>query len=311
MKTSLIVLLLILFLQLQQVHGNSFSTIKELLKSADNIKSQEDRINHFSHIFLNKSYQLGPLGEGSKGLFDRDPIFRFDAFDCTTYIETILALSLSSDSNEFLETIKAIRYSGNSITYTQRNHFPTLDWMQNGMKKKLIRDTTLNTAGNSTKTMNISSDKGKWLLSMSKKEIKCKGSGCGDSKDLVQLSKKYKSRQAKLLWIPFNHIFSKSKHGYYFNKLFIDKVPKISFFNLISVPQNNLPLIGTKIAVRHQGILLKRNGELHIRHAYIGSKKVEEIPALDFLLKSYLNKKDQKNLLGIGLSLFQAYIKKR
>src|ERR1035437_2644460 len=48
-------------------------------------------LNQVSAALLGKPYQLGPLGEGKFGAEDPDPLYRLDAFDCTTFIETVMA----------------------------------------------------------------------------------------------------------------------------------------------------------------------------------------------------------------------------
>src|SRR5690606_32543867 len=55
--------------------------------------SLPERVDKLSSIFLGSDYVGDPLGEGESGVYDRDPLYRFDAFDCTTYVETVLALS--------------------------------------------------------------------------------------------------------------------------------------------------------------------------------------------------------------------------
>ncbi len=140
---------------------------------------------------------------------------------------------------------------------------------------------------------------------MSPGSLNCKKRRCARKKDLTKLAKEFGPQEVGVTWIPFSFIFKRTEHGYRLSQDFLNSVPHTSFFNLISVPKNKLKSIGTKIAVRHQGVLLKKSGQLYIRHAYIGSKKVEEVPALDFFLKSYLEKKDRKDLEGIGIDLFQ------
>src|SRR4051794_15807463 len=68
------------------------------------------RIEAVSERFLGTPYKLGPLGEGPDGEFDRDPLARYDQFDCTTLVETTLALALESDLTAAERTLQKIRY---------------------------------------------------------------------------------------------------------------------------------------------------------------------------------------------------------
>ena len=101
-----------------------------------------ERIKFFAQAFLGKPYELGALGEGLHGNFDQYPLYRSDAFDCETYVETILALALSQDTDSFQSMLNHIRYDQAKITYITRNHFTSLDWNPHNQQQGLIQDIT-------------------------------------------------------------------------------------------------------------------------------------------------------------------------
>jgi hypothetical protein len=72
--------------------------------------------------FLCAEYINSPLGEGF--MLDTDPLIRFDAFDCTTFVETVLA-------NGDIKKLNKIRYKNGQIDFINRNHFIEVDWLQN------------------------------------------------------------------------------------------------------------------------------------------------------------------------------------
>ena len=72
--------------------------------------------------YLGARYEVSPLGECA--LPDDDPLIRFDAFDCTTFVETVLA-----DGCECCLT--QIRYKNGEIGFLTRNHFVESDWLVN------------------------------------------------------------------------------------------------------------------------------------------------------------------------------------
>lgn len=72
--------------------------------------------------FLGVPYMNSPLGEGVAP--DSDPLIRFDAFDCTTFVETVLA---GGD----VEKLNNIRYQDGKIGFLTRNHFIETDWLSN------------------------------------------------------------------------------------------------------------------------------------------------------------------------------------
>jgi hypothetical protein len=99
----------------------------------------------FGEEYVGKPYIRDPLGEGIAP--DTDPLIRFDAFDCVTFVETVLA-----DGD--LDKLNAIRYKNGQIDFIKRNHFIELDWLRNNNNlvenvsnqygKIKIRTTTIN-----------------------------------------------------------------------------------------------------------------------------------------------------------------------
>ncbi|MBN1783778.1 MAG: DUF1460 domain-containing protein [Alphaproteobacteria bacterium] len=63
-----------------------------------NIKDLEQH----SEKFIGIRYQDSPLGEGPNALYDKDPLFRFDRFDCLTYVETVMAIYFSENNKKSL-----------------------------------------------------------------------------------------------------------------------------------------------------------------------------------------------------------------
>ena len=90
--------------------------------------------SHPSYIgeeYLGTKYILNPLGEEKQP--DTDPLIRFDAFDCTTFVETVLA-----DGD--IEKLNKIRYKDGKIDFINRNHFTELDWLHNN--KNLVKNVS-------------------------------------------------------------------------------------------------------------------------------------------------------------------------
>lgn len=75
--------------------------------------------------FVGVPYLESPLGEGDG--YDNDPLIRFDAFDCTTFVETVVA-----DGN--VDKLNQIRYENGEVDFLKRNHFIESDWLNNNIK---------------------------------------------------------------------------------------------------------------------------------------------------------------------------------
>jgi hypothetical protein len=84
----------------------------------------------FGKKYLGVKYQFGPLGE--EKLPDNDPLIRFDAFDCTTFVETVLA-----DGDK--EKLTKIRYKNGKVDIVNRNHFVETDWLSNNNFENVSR----------------------------------------------------------------------------------------------------------------------------------------------------------------------------
>lgn len=76
----------------------------------------------FGAEYLGVRYETDPLGEGSG--YDNDPLIRNDAFDCLTYVETVLACN-------DVDRLTRIRYADGTVDFTRRNHFFVADWVKN------------------------------------------------------------------------------------------------------------------------------------------------------------------------------------
>lgn len=70
--------------------------------------------------YLGATYVADPLGEGVG--YDSDPLLRTDAFDCVTFVETVLA-----DGD--VGRLGRIRYRDGRVDFKNRNHFIETDWL--------------------------------------------------------------------------------------------------------------------------------------------------------------------------------------
>ena len=100
--------------------------------------------------YLGAHYVRNPLGEGIAP--DSDLQIRFDAFDCTTFVETALA-----DGD--VKKLNKIRYANGIPNILSRNHFVETDWIKNN--SDIVRDVTENYGKTRTRTVTI--NKKKWF----------------------------------------------------------------------------------------------------------------------------------------------------
>lgn len=109
-----------------------------LLGPIRQLTSVSARLLRVTAPFLGTRYALSPLGEG-KGV-DPDPLLRFDAVDCLTFVETSLALAAAPDASALLPVLDDIRYAALPPAFQNRNHFMEAEWIPNNVLKGWVRD---------------------------------------------------------------------------------------------------------------------------------------------------------------------------
>jgi hypothetical protein len=103
------------------------------------------RVEAISAPWLGARYQLGPLGEG--GGVDEEPVTRYDAFDCLTFVEEVLALALSPMPERAHEVRMALRYRDEEISYDNRRHFMLSEWIPGTVEQGWMEDITAQLTG--------------------------------------------------------------------------------------------------------------------------------------------------------------------
>lgn len=109
--------------------------------------------------YMGAKYVNDPLGEGRAP--DTDPLIRSDAFDCTTFVETVLA-------HGDVDTLNKIRYKNGEIDFINRNHFIETEWLPNNANivknvsarygQTALRHVVINRAAWLQRVHNIDSD---------------------------------------------------------------------------------------------------------------------------------------------------------
>lgn len=199
-------------------------------------RSIADKLRIVSDPFVGAPYQLSSLGEGRGA--DPDPRIRFDAFDCTTFVETTLALALAHDLDEARRLLDFIRYRGGRPDFLARRHFPAAEWIPELAALGFLRDVTREVGGDE--------------VVVEKKVLNAR----------VWAQRK---RPATLELPPEripNGVFAldvwpldKARAGQ-------DRIPPGTVLNLVRVDFKTVP-----VRVSHQGIVIIKDGKRYLRHA--------------------------------------------
>jgi hypothetical protein len=114
--------------------------VQRLLSEIKSYGSVGSRIEVLSRHLVGRPYQINPL----IGSADTPEVFTvsLEAFDCVTFVETILALSMASSVDQFIERLRKIRYEGGRIAWQRRNHYMT-GWIRSNFKAGFVRPLSL------------------------------------------------------------------------------------------------------------------------------------------------------------------------
>lgn len=214
-------------------------------------KSRTNNIEFVSQRFLNSPYVRDPLGEESG--IDNDPLYRFDVFDCLTFVETVLALSFSDNKEEFERLINQIRYKDGEVDIKKRNHFVNPDWIENN--SNIVSDITKKIAKKINKDMSVSKinlDRSTWF------------------KKNYNIDVAMKVEEVSLDYIDFDTLLLNEKE-------IIKAIKEPVIINIVIHKPEFKQKYGSEISTSHIGFLIPKDDSLILRHAsYYKEKVVDE-----------------------------------
>lgn len=266
------------------------TTLEQLYHSPD-IKlnaSLPTRIKMFSTQFLGKPYLLGALGEGVKGYYDNTPLYRTDAFDCETYVDTVLALAFAHDSITFEQKIRQIRYQNGHVSFFHRNHFTCLDWNKNNQKQGLIKDitTTLHDKNSHSiaKMAHALIDKPGWYQHFSTAIIRMNNPLPAERAKRLASLKQKGSQLPRMLstipYIPLTILFNKAGQA---NEYVFKQIPDGAIVEIVRPNWDLTQQIGTHLNVSHLGFAIWIKDTLMFRAASSTNGRIMDIPLIDYL----------------------------
>jgi hypothetical protein len=259
--------------------------------NADPNKSMSARLNQASLYFLGKEYKLGALGEGSQGSYDQWPLYRFDAFDCDTYVNTIIALAISNTATGFKKCLNKLRYQNGDVDFVKRNHFTSLDWNINNQKQGFFKDITNTVKDEKNKSVAKMAqaliDKPSWYKHKSINIIRLSKQNKQDQEQQLEKLKKLGSRLPRTLasipYVPLTALFDENKKP---NLALFSQIPEGSIVEIVRPNWDLRKEIGTCLNVSHLGLVFWKNGLPLFRQASSNEGKVVEVSLIDYLKDS-------------------------
>ncbi len=305
--------LLFSFILAPPAHAQDYPAIVKKPKKNANF---EQRVHDLAAALYGKPYQLGPLGEGP-GSSHPNPLYRLDAFDCTTYVETVMANQRCYGKTAACleKTMAAIRYRDGKTGYEERNHVPELDWLPNNVSAGFLEE--LKIFSEARVKIHIGFDRAAWL-----------------KKQGVE-PHEYKPHVSELSYVPIQFFFTekpltpeekkqleeslkndlaqlkpeedrvKAKYRkemeflravYEPKQELLRQIPVGTLLNLVRGPVDDEP---TTPLIIHQGIVVQENDGTYLWHAAANVGHVSRQNLGDYLLNFLRNKKVR------GISLYR------
>ena len=251
--------------------------------------SGEARIDYMSALFLGKPYLQGALGEGPEARFDNHPLYRTDAFDCVTFVSTVLALVRAKSLDDFRTYIQQVRYHQGGVAHRFRNHFMGLDWNQQNQKQGFIENITdyfLDEKGEPVaETARAYIDKKNWYAKKQITDLKLflPLDSIAEQQRLDELhsqSEQVSNAQNVLPYLPLSVLFDEAGRA---NDRLFDQMPSGMIVEIVRPNWDLVDTIGTHLNISHAGLVLRKDNHLIFRHASTTSKKVVDVSLIDYL----------------------------
>lgn len=239
------------------------------------------RLEAFSKMFVGLPYGVGgPLGEGPDGRYDQDPLYRFDTFDCTTFVETIVSLAHSREAQEFEVAMNNIRYENGEVDYLKRSHFTDLWWIPRNINNGLLTDITRDIGGNQVLMARADINLPGWLKKISLAEIRVPEASPSERNALLEelraMNRFYTIEVAEVPYVSINWILK--------NPSWLRNIPHGAIVNFVRPNWDLTEQYGSHQNISHQAFLFWKGNVLFQRHASSSTPAtVVDVPFLDYL----------------------------
>jgi hypothetical protein len=269
------------------------------------------RIEYLTREFVatENSYVAEPLGEGQDSYFSQKPLYRLDVFDCTTFVETMLAMAVTPLNaqrkiilQDFQNNINAIRYKQGIVSFYTRNHFPSADWIPNNIAAGFVEDISNEVAQRfgETQTLPAYINKQSWYEHLTIDRICIAGEddsqypNCSASEDIREqrlvILKQTGHEQANntfssIPYLPLWEIFAPRSD----TEQQLREIPSGAILQFVRPRYDLVEWIGTRMHVSHQGIVVHKANQVMLRHASTTTDKVTEEPLKEYLEKYWLS----------------------
>ena len=253
--------------------------LNELIREGRGKPTHAAAIEAVSAKLLGRPYKLGASGEGKFDAYDQDPLWRLDVFDCTTYVETVMAAVNARNPRGFERALYSVRYLHGRVSFVTRNHFPEADWIPRNESAGNIRDVTRELFPDLARPTSIVISKARWYGAKTANDIEPRERDINERErlaaELRALAPGYSDEPVTLFYLPMQSFYVKHPENGTLepNLEVLRKVPSGAIFNIVR--EGWMPG-GHPLAISHQGFLVQKPDGLYMRHASVNKQVMED-----------------------------------
>ena len=265
--------------------------IKQLHAATNSPADVNQLIQRIQHHWINRPY-LHNFANGESNWcsantkqpycdhIQQDPVYRTDAFNCTTYVQTALALIHASNLNQFKHTLVKISYGANNnshvISFFNRNHFTSADFNPVNRHNRFIFDaTSRGKLKKIARSITININHQAWFEKKASTTTLAKTVRVLTPQTGAAMIHYYKRTLAKqrfpiktvsIDYIPKSQLIHRTSTGYRSNETLIQQLPTPAIVEIVrnyhdwNINSTNIKtLTGSAIAVSHLGLLYRQH----------------------------------------------------
>ena len=244
-----------------------------------------------SESLIGKPYQAFLLGEGPLDPITPRSLFRLDAFDCLTYVETVIALTYADSDASFEQHYKALKYHGTPQDFFHRNHFTHVQWNRYNQAQGYLQPYLPPHTQMPTETLHTPIDIPRWYTHLSTDPAAWRRlSGQALTPTTVARLQKAAAQSSptisNLTYFPISALLSADGTMPHAIR---SMLPQISVVEIVRKNWDTASRIGTALDISHIGLLLHQGDRVILRHASEIHQRV-----LDEPLENYLQQQRQQ-----------------
>ena len=258
------------------------------INQRQNLSLLTDRIDWISSRFVDKPYFLGALGEGSHARYDQYPRYRTDAFDCLTYVNTVLSLAFAHDLTSFKLWMRRLNYKNHRYSFLDRNHFIEISTRS---RLKDITSDFLDKQGHIlAKNAYTLIDQPGWYRRLPADKIRLLMPDAHEKHvrwlELKSKGQHLEKKRAVVKYLQLKDLFDANLQP---NQFVFAQIPSIAVLEIVRPDWDLRKTIGTKILISHIGFVLHSRHGFIFREASSVDCRVEDVDLVDYLRKAIKN----------------------